>query len=105
MALLQPQNKLNFKIVSEGKLATRLIIQEVIAIALAQNSAVMNQVCSVDNAQCFPDVVVSYQYPNSTIFKRNGNFLQIANADGIDATERFVQKQKPWLQKQSSGDF
>jgi hypothetical protein len=69
---------------------TRFIIKEGITIAVAQDSAVVSQGRFVDNAQCFPNIVVGYQHPNSAAFQGNNIFLQIANADEVDATEWFV---------------
>ena len=72
---------------------------------MAEDSAIVNNVCPVGDRECLPHVMVGNQHSNSARPQPADDLLQVENGDRINAGKRFVQQDKCGIDAQAARNF
>src|SRR5712672_1235924 len=76
------------------------IAGQLFGLAVAEDSAIVNDVSAIGYRERFAHVVIGDQDSDAAGPQAADNFLQVENGDGIDPGKRFVEQNEGWIDAQ-----
>ena len=96
---------LHLEVLAQINLSHGGIVDDLIWLATREDLALADDESAIADAQCFADVVVRNQHADSAAFQKADDTLDLDDGDGVDARERFIQKDKAWIGGEGSRNF
>ena len=90
---------------TEVYLPNTRVLNHFFGCALHQKCAIVDNVCTINNVQCFANIVISDQNPNSMCFQMANKVSNFSKCNWIDTSKWFIKQQEYGLGCQRPRNF